>query len=94
MSYKGFKLCCLGKSVKSRLNHAEVSYHTCYDKKSELIEQVKQFQDRIKHNPIALADRLWVKTLVVQKTQISLKALEGKHSREFNSCSKSFSFAQ
>ncbi len=40
----------------------DVTYHTCYDKKADLIEQVGRFQARINHDPIALADRLWVKT--------------------------------
>ncbi|PSN05822.1 hypothetical protein C7293_31205 [filamentous cyanobacterium CCT1] len=40
----------------------DVTYHTCYDRPSDLIRQVEQFQERINANPIALADRLWVKS--------------------------------
>lgn len=41
---------------------ADVTYHTCYNSKAELIEQVSQFQQQINGCPINLADRLWVKT--------------------------------
>jgi transposase len=41
---------------------ADVTYHTCYNSKAELIEQVSQFQQQINASPIHLADRLWVKT--------------------------------
>ena len=40
----------------------EVTYHTCYDKKADLIAQVKRFQQRINADSLALADRLWVTT--------------------------------
>ena len=40
----------------------DVTYHTCYDKKADLIAQVEQFQHRINANPIEIADHLWVKT--------------------------------
>ncbi len=40
----------------------DVTYHTCYDKKADLIAQVEQFQHRINAKPIEIADRLWVKT--------------------------------
>ncbi|MGD1906938.1 MAG: hypothetical protein ACFB0C_13210 [Leptolyngbyaceae cyanobacterium] len=38
----------------------DVTYHTCYDQKADLIAQVEQFQQRINDEPIAIADRLWV----------------------------------
>jgi transposase len=40
----------------------DVTYHTCYDRKADLIAQVDCFQARINADPIALADRLWVKS--------------------------------
>ena len=40
----------------------DVTYHTCYDQKADLIAQVNRFQARINADPIALADRLWVKS--------------------------------
>jgi len=40
----------------------DVTYHTCYDKEADLIEQVERFEKRINDEPIALADRLWVTT--------------------------------
>ena len=40
----------------------DVTYHTCYEKETDLIEQVKQFKQRINSDPIEIADRLWVKT--------------------------------
>jgi len=40
----------------------QVTYHTCYDHKADLIAQVERFQTRINADPIALADRLWVKS--------------------------------
>jgi hypothetical protein len=40
----------------------DVTYHTCYDKKVDLIAQVEQFQRRINADPCAVADRLWVTT--------------------------------
>lgn len=40
----------------------DVTYHTCYDQKADLIAQVDRFQARINADPIALADRLWVKS--------------------------------
>jgi transposase len=40
----------------------DVTYHTCYDKKAELIAQVECFQHRINAEPNAIADRLWVKS--------------------------------
>jgi transposase len=40
----------------------DVTYHTCYDQKADLIAQVDRFQARINTDPIALADRLWVKS--------------------------------
>ena len=39
----------------------DVTYHTCYETKADLIAQVTCFQQRINADPIALADRLWVK---------------------------------
>jgi transposase len=40
----------------------DVTYHTCYDQKVDLIAQVDRFQAQINADPIALADRLWVKS--------------------------------
>jgi transposase len=40
----------------------DVTYHTCYDHEADLIAQVERFQSRINADPIALADRLWVKS--------------------------------
>jgi transposase len=40
----------------------DVTYHTCYDRKADLIAQVEQFQRRINADPFALSDRLWVTT--------------------------------
>ena len=40
----------------------DVTYHTCYDSRAELIAQLEQFQQAINATPDAVADRLWVKT--------------------------------
>ncbi|MEM9090440.1 MAG: hypothetical protein AAGC93_17040 [Cyanobacteria bacterium P01_F01_bin.53] len=40
----------------------DVTYHTCYDQKADLIAQVERSQQRINDEPIAVADRLWVTT--------------------------------
>jgi len=40
----------------------DVTYHTCYDQEEELIAQVDRFQARINADPMAIADRLWVKS--------------------------------
>ena len=40
----------------------DVTYHTCYDHKADLIAQVDRFQARINADPIAIADRLWVRS--------------------------------
>ena len=40
----------------------DVTYHTCYDTKPDLKAQVAQFQQRINATPLAIADRLWVKS--------------------------------
>jgi transposase len=40
----------------------DVTYHTCYASKADLTAQVSVFQLQINLSPIALADRLWVKT--------------------------------
>ena len=40
----------------------DVTYHTCYDHEADLIAQVERFQSRIHADPIAFADRLWVKS--------------------------------
>ena len=39
----------------------DVTYHTCYQSKHELKEQVSQFVQDINYEPIADCDRLWVK---------------------------------
>lgn len=40
----------------------DVTYHACYEQKADLIAQVDRFQARINADPIALADRLWVRS--------------------------------
>jgi transposase len=40
----------------------DVTYHTCYDQEADLIAQVDRFQAQINADPIALADRLSVKS--------------------------------
>lgn len=39
----------------------DLTYHTCYDSQTELIDAVADFQHQINTHPIALSDRLWVK---------------------------------
>ncbi len=39
----------------------DVTYHTCYNSKQELREQVSRFVEDINCYPLALSDRLWVK---------------------------------
>lgn len=39
----------------------EVTYHACYASKAELKQRVERFEQEINADPIALADRLWVK---------------------------------
>lgn len=41
---------------------SDVTYHTCYEHQSDLIEQVSAFQQRINACPNTVADRLWVTT--------------------------------
>ena len=40
----------------------DVTYHACYTSTAALKQQVEQFQQQINANPLALADRLWVKS--------------------------------
>lgn len=40
----------------------DVTYHTCYDSREELIAQLEQCQQEINATPYVVADRLWVKT--------------------------------
>ena len=40
----------------------DVTYHTCYERKKDLIAQVKDFQEQINAAPLDIADRLWVTT--------------------------------
>ena len=40
----------------------DVTYHTCYEKKCHLREQIEHFQDQINQTPLEIADRLWVTT--------------------------------
>lgn len=52
----------------------DVTYHTCYEREAELIEQVKQFEHRINAKPNDIADRLWVTTHIkpeVEKLRVS-----------------------
>lgn len=39
----------------------DVTYHTCYQSSSELIERVHFFEQDINSNPFEIGDRLWVK---------------------------------
>jgi transposase len=39
----------------------DVTYHACYTSKAALQQRVEQFQQEINTQPLALADRLWVK---------------------------------
>jgi hypothetical protein len=39
----------------------DVTYHTCYDSREELIAQLERFQQEINATPYVVADRLWVK---------------------------------
>lgn len=41
---------------------SDVTYHTCYERQSDLIEQVSAFQQQINACPNTVADRLWVTT--------------------------------
>lgn len=47
----------------------DVTYHTCYEKEAELIEQVKQFERRLNAKPNDIADRLWVTTHLKPKVE-------------------------
>ncbi len=38
-----------------------VTYHTCYQSSTELIERVHLFEQDINSNPFEISDRLWVK---------------------------------
>ena len=52
----------------------EVTYHTCYDTKDDLIAQVEQFQHRVNQDALALSLRLWVTTQLdpeVEKLRVS-----------------------
>lgn len=40
----------------------EVTYRACYDRKAELIAQVERFRERVNARPLAIADRLWVRS--------------------------------
>jgi transposase len=40
----------------------DITYHTCYERPSDLIEQVSAFQQQINASPNTVADRLWVTT--------------------------------
>jgi transposase len=40
----------------------DVTYHACYNSKTELTQQVVQFIQNINLNPFAIGDRLWVKS--------------------------------
>jgi len=52
----------------------EVTYHTCYSTKNDLIEHVQRFEQQLNQEPLALSQRLWVKTQLnpdVEKLRIS-----------------------
>ncbi len=38
-----------------------VTYHTCYQSSTEVIERVHSFEQDINSNPFEISDRLWVK---------------------------------
>ena len=40
----------------------DVTYHLCYEHKTDLIEQVQLFEQQLNQIPLAVADRLWVKS--------------------------------
>jgi len=39
----------------------DVTYHACYTSRENLLERIEKFQEEVNAEPIALADRLWVK---------------------------------
>jgi len=41
---------------------SDVTYHTCYERQSDLIDQVSAFEQLINASPYTVADRLWVTT--------------------------------
>ena len=43
----------------------DVTYHTCFQKKADLIEKVALFQTQINQTTLAIVDRLWVKNHLV-----------------------------
>ena len=52
----------------------EVTYHTCYDSKTDLIEQVQRFQQWVNADSLMLSQGLWVKTELdpdVEKLRVS-----------------------
>ena len=52
----------------------DVTYHACYETKTQLIEQATDFVQHINTNPLAVADRLWVTTHLdpkVEKLRVS-----------------------
>jgi len=52
----------------------DVTYHTCYDTKQSLSDQVAKFEKRINASPNEVADRLWVQTHLdpeVEKLRVS-----------------------
>ncbi len=52
----------------------DITYHTCYETKAELIEQVTDFAQQLNTDTIAIADRLWVTTHLdteVEKLRVS-----------------------
>ena len=52
----------------------EVTYHTCYNSKAELMAQVSKFQERVNSCPLEVADRLWVQNHLepeVEKLRVS-----------------------
>jgi transposase len=47
----------------------DVTYHTCFQKKADLIEQVAFLQTQINQTTLAVVDRLWVKITQNQQTE-------------------------
>lgn len=47
----------------------EVTYHACYDTRADLIAQVSRFLLQINADPLAIADRLWVKSHLISREE-------------------------
>ena len=47
----------------------DITDHTYYDQKADLIAQIERFQAQINTDPVALADHLWVKSHLDSKEE-------------------------